>query len=104
MTSYSELNDIALVMLQMTALLLPAVFLTMNFVKKDAWNKLKIKQKDIVGKLLIIMISSLTITGFTASIGVLESPVKTFVLFISVFFLALFFVSYGYFIYVISPY
>jgi len=36
MTSYSELNDIALVMLQVTALLLPAVFLTMNFIKDDA--------------------------------------------------------------------
>ncbi len=104
MTSYSELNDIALVMLQVTGLLLPVVFLTVNFAKKEAWGRLAERERELVAKLLLVMISSLTITGLMGAIGVLELPIKTLVLVISVCSLALFFVFYGYFIYVISPY
>jgi hypothetical protein len=104
MTSYSELNDIALVMLQVTALLLPAVFLTMNFVKEDGLDSLRDSEIETIGNLLIIMIFSLTVTGFTASIGVLDTQLKDIILFVSVISLALFFVAYGWFVKVISPF
>jgi hypothetical protein len=99
MTSVAELNDIALTLLQATGLLLPVVFLTINFVKNEGFGDLPEYIQERIAILFLLMIGALTATGFLATIGVFESPAKSLVLFIAVCSLAIFFVLYGFFIY-----
>ena len=103
MTSIAELNDIALTLLQVTGLLLPVVFLTANFVKKEGiFDKISDKKQNKLSKLFIYMILSLSVTGFLATLGILRGSIKESLLFISVLFLASFFLMYGIFIYWIT--
>jgi len=101
MTSYSQLNDIALALLQVTALLLPVVFLTMNFVKDEGYTEFSDKIQTKIAKNFIYMIGCLTVTGLLGSIGLLDFGAKRFVLFCAVVLLAGFFAFYGYFIYLL---
>ena len=103
MTSTAELNDIALTLLQVTGLLLPVVFLTANFVKNEGvFNEISDKRKNKLSKLFIYMILSLSVTGFLATLGILNWSIKESLLFISVLSLASFFLMYGVFIYCIT--
>ena len=103
MTSTAELNDIALTLLQVTGLLLPVVFLTANFVKNEGvFNEISDKRKNKLSKLFIYMILSLSVTGFLATLGILNWSIKESLLVISVLSLTSFFLMYGVFIYWIT--
>jgi len=103
MTSIAELNDIALTLLQVTGLLLPVVFLTANFVKNEGvFNEISDERQNKLSKLFIYMVLSLSVTGLLATLGILRWSIKESLLFISVLFLASFFLMYGVFIYWIT--
>ena len=102
MTSFTELNDIALTLLQVTGLLLPVVFLTANFVKNEGLGQFPDGVQRKMGHILVLMVFTLAITGFFATVGILRSPMKSMVLFISVCLLAIFFILYGLFIYFLT--
>jgi len=102
MTSFAELNDIALTLLQVTGLLLPVVFLTVSFVKKEGLNQFSEGIQQNMRFVLISMISLLAITGFFATFGILRTSVKDLFIFISVLSLAAFFLLYGAFTYLLT--
>jgi len=101
MTTYGQLNDIALALLQVTALLLPVVFLSMNFAKNEGLDSYSERIQGKIARVFIYMIVCLTGTGFLATFGLLETSIKRFLLFASVVLLSVFFAFYGHFIYLL---
>jgi hypothetical protein len=99
MADYSEIDTIALTLVQATALLLPVVFLTFRFYLNDAEGNTPAKEIEDSAKRLVLMIFLLTATGFLATIAILDFSLKSTFAFFAVLTLAAFFLLYGWFFY-----
>jgi len=92
-------DDISLTLIQATGLLLPVVFLTLRFYLEDARGRAPESQIDKTSKRFVLMIFTLTISGFCATVALFESGFKTFLGIIAVLGLAVFFLLYGWTLY-----
>ena len=99
MADFQELDKIVLTLLQVTGLLLPVVFLTFRFYLRGADESIPERKLHRRLRLVVAMIITLTVTGFCASIGLLDLSFKPYLTLIAVGALALFFIFYGVFIY-----
>lgn len=99
MSDYSEVDTIALTLIQATALLLPVVFLSFRFYLDDAEGEAPAKEIEESAKRLVLMIFLLTATGFLSTVAVLDFSLKPTIAFFAVLSLAGFFLVYGWFFY-----
>ncbi|WP_435180922.1 hypothetical protein [Halorussus sp. AFM4] len=99
MADFQELDQIVLALLQVTGLLLPVVFLTFKFYLRGAENSIPERKLHRRLRLVVAMIIALTVTGFCASVGLLDMSLKPHLTLIAVISLASFFILYGVFIY-----
>lgn len=99
MTSHTYLNEIVLTLIQATGLLLPVVLVTFRFYVNNKSSSVEAENIRNVGKVIGLMILLLSVTGFSATLGVLDLPIKRLLAFISTLSLAAFFAIYGWFIY-----
>ncbi len=97
MSELSALREIGLVLLQVTGLMLPVVFLTAQFIERES-ESLSDATKEKMSTVLLYMIGSLTATGALSSIGLLETGIRDVFVFFGVLFLTAFFILYGTFI------
>ena len=97
MPNYPEIDRVVLTLIQATALLLPVVFLTFRFYD-DAKPEASEVEVESAGKKFVYMIAALTVTGFFASVGILDFSLKPMFAFIATMSLAAFFLLYGWFI------
>ena len=101
-SNFEELDRIVLTLIQSIALLLPVVFLTFRHYLKGADRD--IPQSKLLRRLrlVIAMVSLLTVSGFFATLGLLDISFKPVFTLIAVLSLAFFFLIYGLFIYKIT--
>ncbi|WP_141212901.1 MULTISPECIES: hypothetical protein [unclassified Halorubrum] len=102
MADYSEVDAVALTLVQATALLLPVVFLSFRFYLDDAEGNTPAKEIEESAKRLVLMIFLLTATGFLSTIAILDFSLKPTFAFFAVLTLATFFLLYGWFFYKIA--
>lgn len=95
MANFPELDRVSLTLLQVTGLLFPVIFLTMSFLKREGYDEQPSQIQNKIANSFIVMVFALTSTGFTATLGILDTAIKDWILFFSVVSLLMFFMLYG---------
>ena len=107
MSEATDLNSIALTIIQAVGLLLPVVLLSLSFVDRDftpeeEWIIEKIEKPLVL--MVYTMLSTLTFSGLLATIGILETGIRSVLIFLSILSLSIFFLSYGLFFFLVLYY
>lgn len=98
-----HLNSIASTLIQSTGLLLPVAFLTFRFYTDYGDPNISERRLTKIGRQFGFMVLLLAITGAFATLGLLRTPMKDYLLFLAVVTLAIYFLIYARFIYSILP-
>jgi len=102
MSDYPEIDKVVLTLIQATGLLLPVIFLTVRFYVNNTTEEALTEEIDRAKWIFKLMVACLTVTGFFATFGIFDSPLKIAAAVIAVSSLAIFFLLYGWFMYHIS--
>lgn len=90
---------VALDLIQVVGLMLPVVFLTMQFVQRNATSKTSKQAESVFLALFLLMLGALTASGILLLLGVLEVEWAPIFVFIGVISMMAFFIFFGMFIF-----
>ncbi|ELZ55647.1 MULTISPECIES: hypothetical protein [Halorubrum] len=92
-------RQIALDLIQVVGLMLPVVFLTMRFLQRNTSPETDKETESLFVRIFLLMLASLTASGFLLLLGVLDTAWASSVVFFGVVAMMAFFVFFGIFIY-----
>lgn len=92
-------RPIALDLIQVVGLMLPVVFLTMQFVQRNKSPKTDKETESVFLWLFLMMLASLTASGVLLLLGILDTAWASPIVFLGIVLMIVFFVLFGMFIY-----
>lgn len=95
-------QDIALALIQTVGLLMPVVFLTMTFVRREKRPEMDTETESYFVLLFLLMIGTLTVSGFFLLLGLLVTQSSAILVDIGLLALIGFFLVFGVFLYGIA--
>lgn len=97
-----EVDQVALTLLQVDALLFPVVILTIRWIVEYETEALSEETVERSAYVFYVLILALTFIGFASSLSIIVGPFRTLLIELSVIALSIFFGAYGYLMYILG--